>query len=363
MRIPPAHQAQSRLHVHRHIEQYGTDTLSYFALREDKHWFFSSDGRALIGCGRLGRWVLASGDPIGPRDSWRRAVDELARICDEQGLELAFLSVREENLDLYERVGHRGTYLGDETLLDPTRFSLEGRRMRDIRQPYNKVRRRGYTVDLVDEGDLDEITVTRLRHISTSHHDEETEHGFTMALTRPLSRRNRGLLIAIARNSAGVPEAFIRFVPCFGESPGWSLDIMRRSAEAPNGINEFLISATALELGRQGVKRMSLSFAPYRRFLDGDAPPGAFERIVRWCLLRSEPVFQISSLVLWNRKFRPNWAPLYIACPRGKLASAALRYVIAEGFVGWPRVGRLGVTPPRELELAREYGSLRGTAR
>ena len=44
---------------------YGSDTLAYFALRDDKSFFFSSDGQVLIAYTYLGGFALVSGDPIG----------------------------------------------------------------------------------------------------------------------------------------------------------------------------------------------------------------------------------------------------------------------------------------------------------
>ena len=49
------------------VRGYGSDTLAYFALRDDKSFFFSRDGQVLIAYTYLGGFALVSGDPIGPR--------------------------------------------------------------------------------------------------------------------------------------------------------------------------------------------------------------------------------------------------------------------------------------------------------
>ena len=48
------------------------------------------------------------------------------------------------------------------------------------------------------------------------------------------------------------PAAFLRLVPCFGEDPGYSLDLMQRDPDSVNGITEFLIANAALALGERG---------------------------------------------------------------------------------------------------------------
>ena len=47
------------------VRGYGSDTLAYFALRDDKSFFFCSDGEVLIAYTYLGGFALVSGDPIG----------------------------------------------------------------------------------------------------------------------------------------------------------------------------------------------------------------------------------------------------------------------------------------------------------
>ncbi len=56
-------------HASRLVHTYGSDTLAYFALRDDKSFFFSSDGEAMIAYTYIGRYALASGDPIGRPES------------------------------------------------------------------------------------------------------------------------------------------------------------------------------------------------------------------------------------------------------------------------------------------------------
>ena len=47
------------------VARYGCDTLSYFALRRDKSYFFSPDRRSFVAYTVLGGAALVSGDPVG----------------------------------------------------------------------------------------------------------------------------------------------------------------------------------------------------------------------------------------------------------------------------------------------------------
>jgi lysyl-tRNA synthetase, class II len=48
------------------VRSYGSDTLSFFKLRTDKHYFFSDDRRAFVGYRIENGVLLLSGDPVGP---------------------------------------------------------------------------------------------------------------------------------------------------------------------------------------------------------------------------------------------------------------------------------------------------------
>ena len=79
------------------VQTYGWDTLAAFALRDDKSFFFGSDGRAMIAYTYLGGYALAAGDPIGDEASLPAVVDEFLAMCAQRAWTPAFLAAREED--------------------------------------------------------------------------------------------------------------------------------------------------------------------------------------------------------------------------------------------------------------------------
>ena len=55
------------------VQEHGTDSLAYFALRRDKSYFFSPSGRSFLAYRVVGGTALVAGDPIGERQRARRA--------------------------------------------------------------------------------------------------------------------------------------------------------------------------------------------------------------------------------------------------------------------------------------------------
>jgi lysyl-tRNA synthetase len=115
-------------HAERLVHTYGWDTLAYFALRDDKSFFFARDGEAFLAYTFVGGYALVAGDPIGRRESVVAVLDEFLDFCAERGWNPALLAAREASMPLYASRGFSAFYLGDEAIIDCRTFTLEGRR-------------------------------------------------------------------------------------------------------------------------------------------------------------------------------------------------------------------------------------------
>ncbi len=332
---------EERRRVEDLVRRYGSDTLAYFALADSKSYFFSSDGRSVVPYAYMGGYALASADPIGPPDALDRTVGEFLAFCRGRGWNAAFLSAREDNLPAYERNGLRGVYLGDEAIIRCDRFTLEGPDMKQVRSAANRVAKQ-CSFKLIRETDAPPGLVRQLNEISARWRGDEAERGFTMELARDVEGTEPDFLIGLALDAGERPLAFLRLVPCYGDDPGYSLDLMRRDPSAPNGITEFLIANCSLSLGAQGFRRLSMNFAAWGRLFEEQRKLSPLERFERWLAHVLNPYFQIESLRDFNEKFQPEWLPRSIivedpsAIPR-----VGLLFAMIEGFVDVPVVGKM----------------------
>ena len=100
------------------VHAYGSDTLAYFALRDDKSLFFSSDGKAMIAYTYLRGLRARLGRPDRrPRSRSPWSSTSSSPFCRERGWQLAFLAVREADMPLYAERGLHAVYLGDEAII------------------------------------------------------------------------------------------------------------------------------------------------------------------------------------------------------------------------------------------------------
>ena len=322
------------------VSQYGSDTLAYFALREDKSYFFSSDGRAMIAYAYLEGYALAAGDPIGHPDAIDAVLDEFLAFCRDRAWHVAFLAVSESDVPRYRARGLRNLYLGDEAIIPCDTFTLAGGEMKAVRAAVKHVGKT-HTFKLMRSTDASPQLVKQLNAISEQWRGKEPERGFTMASSRDVEGLDPELILAVAYDRDERPDGFLRLVPCYGADPGYSLDLMRRLPDATNGITEYLIANAALGLGEQGFRRLSMNFAAWGKLFHEDANLTVWQRLVKRVISLLNPYFQIESLYSFNLKFQPEWYGRSIIVEDvAEMARVGVLYASVEGFLNVPLVGK-----------------------
>jgi lysyl-tRNA synthetase len=338
------------------VHKWGTDTLDYFALRRDKNYFFAADGESLVAYLYVRGTAMVAADPIGPPGNEARTLDEFLAFCAERGWRVAFFAVREADDDLYRQRGMHPVYLGDEAILRLDTFTLDGAERKAVRAAVKHVDK-GHTFELIAENEADPLLVGELNEISEEWRKGAPERGFTMELGEDVEGTNPDFVLAIARDRhTEKVEGFLRFVPVYGDEPGYSLDLMRRRLDSSNGMTEFLIARAAQALGARGFKRLSLNFAAWGRLLDSAEDAGLSGRLQRLMAKGLNPFFQIQSLRDFNAKFGPEWVPRScVIDDPSDLPRVAMLYASVEGFLEVPLLSHALEPPIRQrVEAARE---------
>ncbi len=321
------------------VERYGTGTLDYFALRDDKDWFFVE--RSVVAHTVRAGVCLVSPDPIGPAAERDEVWEEFLHFVAAQGWSVAVLGASAPWLPRYESSGLRPVYLGDEALVGCADFTLAGGDRKSLRQAVSRVAREGYTTSFHDPATCDAALQAQLLAIATASRQGDTERGFSMTLSRLFDPHDTGLMLSATRNADGRVDAFIQWVPA-PHIDGWSLDVMRRrlDAETPNGLMEACIVATIEHVAREGGQALALNFAVERTLLDGDRT-GAWAQLTRPILQQLRARTQMASLAAFNDKFDPSWVPRYVVLDSVEfVATQGLVMADAEGITEIPVMGR-----------------------
>ena len=339
-RSQPTTDPALRVHARDIVRRYGTDTLAWFALRDDKTMFVHGD--TLIAYSVKGSTALVSPDPIGPAHERTLAWHAFVSFAHDHGWSTVVLAASPDWLPHYLSNDMHAIYIGDEAVVDVGSFSLVGGKKKSLRQAATRVARNGYHVTFHDPSQLDPDLAAQLRRLSTLSRRGDTERGYSMTLGRFFDPNDVGMLIAVCHNNTGQPVAFCTFVPAPGIG-GWSLDAMRRDdGEHPNGLLDFIIIETISHLRNAGHTGLCLNFATMRSVLANETETGLSNKILKWSLRKGSETMQIESLWRYNAKFNPQWSARYAVYETlSDVPDALIAVARAESLWELPVIGRL----------------------
>jgi len=321
--------ADERRAVRRLVDSHGDDSLAFFSLRRDKNYFFSPTRDSFLAYKVVAGVALVSGGPIGARQEFADLLAEFRRVCHARGWRLALLGVHSELVPIARDCGLRAIKLGDEAVVRPDTFSLDGRAVRKVRQSVARVERAGFTFDTVACCDVDAGLRAELERVSAAWRGASVERGFTMAMDDPF--REPDTVFAVARCGESI-GGFLHLVP---SAQGYSLGAMRRDPATPNGLMEYLIVETLAWARQAGVDELSLNFCVFADVLAD--PAGRVQCLARGVLRAGDRVFQLERLLRFSRKFSPEWRPRYVCVERlSDIPLVAVAYLWVESLLTPP---------------------------
>ncbi|MDX6473018.1 MAG: lysyl-tRNA synthetase, class [Gaiellaceae bacterium] len=309
------------------VETYGRDSLSFFALRRDKSYFFSPSRESFLAYRVVAGTALISGDPVGDEAEFDALLGEFRRVARTHGWRLAVISASQTHLERYRTLGMRAFAIGEEAVLYPETFSLEGRPIRKVRQSVSRLTKLGFKLRIVAAEDADEALRASLDDVSDQWRGNQVERGFSMAID---DLYVPGTVFAVAEDEEGRVGGFLHLAPT-PAGGGWSLSTMRRTPTAPNGLTEFLVVETLAWAKQQGAAELSLNFCALTELICPHRANTIPRRLLRRGLLAADSVFQLERLYAFNRKFFPEWRPRYLCVERlSDLPLVGLAYLHVE---------------------------------
>lgn len=314
------------------LDRHGSDSLTPFMLRPDKALQFAAGG--VLAFRVVGETAVVSSDPVAPDGAAPEVLERFLDLAHGRGWQVALWATSERHLDAYRRLGLRTMRVGEEAFVDPARFTLEGRRVRKLRQSVHRVERRGWEIEVRQGRELDDRLEREIDAIERSWRARQRRLiGFAMGMGRYEAEVRADDLYVLARGPSGELGAVMRFASHCGNL---SLDTMRRVGETPNGLNEALVCAALAAARDLSVPQVSLNYAGLAHLVRGDSQHRSaagrlfVELIVRGLAGR----FQMERLVRFNEKFDPEWRPRHLVYEsRAALPRTILRVLQVEGYL------------------------------
>ncbi|PZO60922.1 MAG: hypothetical protein DI639_01900 [Leifsonia xyli] len=295
----------------------GGDTFGWMTTWHGNAYWFAADGRAGVAFRRSGGVAVTVGGPFGYPDARDAAMTDFARYCDDNGWTTVFYGVDARNAELLTTLGWSTLPVAEDADLDPRTWTTTGKRKQDVRTAVNRARREGITATWSSWQDLPPSTARQIEAISEEWVSERElpEMGFTLGGVDEM--RDPAVRTLVAQDATGRVLAVTSWLPSHreGRVVGWTLDVMRRTEAAPNGVMEFLVASAAERMRDDGVERLSLSAAPLAQAGEAAAPNDGVQSLLELVGGVLEPVYGFRSLLRFKQKFGPDLHPLVLAYP------------------------------------------------
>jgi phosphatidylglycerol lysyltransferase len=307
--LAPRAAAADRERVHRLLQEWGRNHISHLSVHSDASYRWI-DGECCVAFTLRGRTALALGDPIGPPELVKLALEDFVTYCDRQDWIPAFYQVDCEQD--YRKQSFLLVTIGSEALIQTRTFGLQGKERHDLRYALKRCEKDGVMFSFVSGPDALAAHSQQLYEVSgrwlRSHHGPE----LSFSLGTLSSLNDPDIKVGLAVTPGGRVEAFVSWLPVPARR-GWTLDLMRRRPDGTYGAMEALIVRSIEEATRAGIDEVSLGVAP--RVIAAGESSGATDRALRtmyWGLDR----FQRSrTLYHFKAKFSPRWEDRYLAVP------------------------------------------------
>jgi phosphatidylglycerol lysyltransferase len=307
--LAPRVAAAERAKLETLLREWGCNYISHLAVHgaSSYHWL---DSEACVAFTLRGRTALALGDPIGPPQAMKRAVQDFVAYCDKQDWIPAFYQV--DDPDLYRDAGMTLVPVGSEALIHTADFQLAGKARADLRYAVRRSEREGVSISFAPGPEVLSQHAEQLRAVSGRWLQSRRgpELGYSLGTLATLT--DPDIVVGLAFNASGTLDAFVSWLPVPARN-AWTLDLMRRRPESTYGVMEALIIKSIEEASRRGIAELSLGLTP--RTIAMREVSGGMDRAMRamyWGLDRFQ---RSNSLHRFKAKFNPSWEDRYLAVP------------------------------------------------
>ena len=335
LRVPAPFHPPTRDEIERALkihEECGTGTSPLMVAAGDKSIFFFGE-RAFAAYRVVGSYVVVFSDPTVLQGEERDFLEALMALAHEMDRRLVFYQVAPFWLPLLHDHGFSFFKLGEEAILDLEGFSLEGARWKHFRHAVNRLEgREGYSFTVVSPSDV-AAHLPELKRISDEwlSTKEAREKQFSIGsfneayLTR--------FPCALAHDHLGKPIAFANVLTGPGRQE-LSIDLMRHSAAAPEGIMDYLFVKLLLWGKAESYRSFNFGMAPLAS-VGEISGARIWERLAHLLFRHGEGLYNFQGLRAYKAKYHPRWVPRYMAYPEfweWPLAVVQVSVLIAGGW-------------------------------
>lgn len=208
------------------------------------------------------------------------------------------------------RAGYTVMPIAREAWIHPRSFCTDTPKHRQLRRKLRKAKSAGLTTSCPDRLPLQDMASISEGWVARAGY----ERGFSMGVFTPDYVQTQRCYLAFQKDRL---QGFITLNTCQSE---WTLDLMRQTGDAPDGIMHALVAHALQDAADLGAPRLSLAAVPFEQG----------NRFLRKCATFTNDGIGLRQ---FKSSFDPHWQTLYIAAPNA-LALCLSAFDIARAIAG-----------------------------
>jgi phosphatidylglycerol lysyltransferase len=274
----------------------------------DKKILFSDCDKAFIMYAQQGRSWVALFDPVGSREAWSGLTLKFMEQARTAGCRAVFYQVSPDFLPLTVDAGLKPYKLGEQAVVDLTKFDLKGGTRIRLRRAVNRAVRDGLEFSMIEAEDvpavLDELLSVSRTWLTAQN---ATEKGFSLGTFQP--RYVAAGPVAVIR----VEGKIIAFanVLSTGSAGDACIDLMRHLPNAHQGMMVLLFVRVMEHMKAAGFRTLNLGMAPLAGLSTHNKAP-LWNHVGDRIYQNGERFYNFRGVRLFKDKFDPEWQPRYL---------------------------------------------------
>ena len=289
-------------------KQYGNSAVDYFKTYSDKLIFTPTEINAFISYRVSRNFAVVLENPVAEnREEMKKCIVSFSKYAYENGLKEIYYRVPKESLPVYNELSRKSLFLGQEGVVDLSSFSLEGGDKKSIRNALNKIKEQGYTTH-VNTPPLRDGLMQKLKAVSDEwlKLTEREEIIFSQGMF--VEREIKDQTVISVENSEEKIIAFLNIIPDHVKNEG-TYDLLRKTADAPNGIMDYILLELFKYFKDNGIQYINLGFAPMSGL---DDPHNFTEKSMKFAYEKIRSFSHYKGQRDYKDKFNPIWNDKYL---------------------------------------------------
>ncbi|MEG1312593.1 MAG: bifunctional lysylphosphatidylglycerol flippase/synthetase MprF [Romboutsia sp.] len=291
------------------LSNYKGAPLIHYIYLNDKFLYLNKAEDVAIQYQIYANKVVVLGNPIGNKENFFDTIQNFYDLSDKYGYTPVFCSIDESMIPYLHETGYEFMKLGEDAGVNLNNFTLEGRKMKSVRNALSRVEKEGYTFEIINPPFSNDF-IRDIKVVSEEWLGDKKEKGFSVGFfdEKYLNRQP----IAIVKNKDNVIKGFTNLMPMYDDNYTLSIDLMRFSNDTCNGIMDFIFVNLFKWAKENGYSKFNMGLAPLSN-VGTSKYSFLSEKIAAQVYSYGQHFYSFQGLKKFKEKYCDSWDSRYMA--------------------------------------------------